>query len=60
MHTYNFMNPNNTEYAFKNKEWVNPCVPNHAMENKKIVKSIIQMNKEQVKAKAQAQVIEGK
>ena len=60
VHTYNFMNPNGADLKFQGKEWVNPCDPDHHSQNKKNIKSIIQMNKEQVKRKEEEKSIAGK
>ena len=60
MHTYNFTNPDNTSLVLKNGEWVNPCVPNYEKENKQVIKSIIQTNKEAVRTKEQVKEEQGK
>ena len=60
VHTYNFMNPDGADLKFHGKEWVNPCNPDHHSQNKKNLKNIIQMNKEQVKRKEEAQAVQGK
>ena len=59
MHTYNFTNPDNTSLVLKNGEWVNPCVPNYEKENKQVIKSIIQTNKEAVRTKEQVKEEKG-
>lgn len=41
MNTYNFVNPENANLVLKNKEWVNPNMPDHQKENKRKVKTII-------------------
>lgn len=47
--TFNCLNPDNDEFVIRNKEWQAPNQPDFKQENKQIVKSIVQMNKERVK-----------
>ena len=47
--TFNCLNPDNTDLVMRGSEWVNPNQPNFKQENKQVVKTIVQMNKERVK-----------
>ena len=47
--TFNCLNPDNVDLVMKGNEWVNPNQPNFKQENKQVVKSIVQMNKERVR-----------
>ena len=58
--TYNCMNPDGTSLVMSNKEWVNPNQPDYQTENKHVVKSIVQMNRERVKQMKVEQAVEGK
>ena len=47
--TYDCLNPDGTTLIMKQKEWVNPNLPDFKQENKQVVKSIVQMNRERVR-----------
>jgi len=46
--TYNCFNPDNVKLVLRDGEWVNPNEPNFKQENKQVVKSIVQVNRERV------------
>ena len=58
--TYNCLNPDGTSLVMNNKEWVNPNQPDYQIENKQVVKSIVQMNRERVRQMKVEQAVEGK
>ena len=60
MSTFNCLNPDNTDVKLHNREWINPARPDFKEENKQVVKSIVQMNKEKVKAMKVEKIIQGK
>ena len=60
MGTYNFMNPDNTSLVMRGSDWVNPDQPDFKQENKKQVKSIVQMNRERVRQQKVVDEVEGK
>ena len=47
--TYDCLNPDQTPLVMKGHEWVNPNEPDFKQENKKVVKSIVQVNRERVR-----------
>ena len=60
VNTFNCLNPDNTSLVLKGNEWVNPNQPNFKQENKQIVKSIVQVNRERVKQMKIDKQVEGK
>lgn len=56
--TFNCLNPDNTELVLKGNQWVNPNMPDFKTENKQIVKTIVQMNKERVRQQKVADEVE--
>ena len=58
--TYNCLNPDNTELVMRNSEWVNPNMPDFKQENKQVVKTIVQVNREKVRQMKVVKEVEGK
>ena len=58
--TFNCLNPDNTSLVMRGSDWVNPDQPDFKQENKKTVKSIVQMNRERVRQQKVVEQAEGK